>query len=145
MEVRFCVQALESAFFAQVRAAAVRKLSDPQSHLRCTCCEPGDVNASMPDRCIVYNLYEEDTRRTVGLSSLYEPFADLVTADSGRNAGSKEQEERLRLRLQHGINELEQLGFLRPWGSRGEWIKMVYSYTCLKSTEGAEEGLEQQA
>lgn len=131
MACRANFQELEDHFLAQVRAVTARALGDPQHHLQCRCCKSGEISHTCPDLCIAYTLYEEDPRRNVVVGKMLESFTDITMAGGTRRA-DEGRSEQLKVRLQHALLGLETMGFVRPYGTRGEWSKIVYSYTVLQ-------------
>lgn len=154
-------QAIQEAFFAQPRASAVRALNDSQSYLRCACCRPGQLDPTMPDISLVYGLYEAHQGRTINLRAWFASFADVICGpgegagleeekcgegadegENGKHAGKKRARttetsvgqnlKPLWARFLHAVDELEHLGFTRPYGKKtGDRAKLIFAYTLL--------------
>jgi len=166
-------QAIQEVFFAQPRASAVRALNDSQSYLRCACCRPGELDPSMPDICIVYGLYEAHQGRTINLRAWFASFVDVICGQEEEGEEDEEEEEEkgagggrggrgrkrarkdkgvgvgrnlkaLWARFLHAVDELEHLGFTRPYGKKtGDRSKLIFAYTLLSRKQEEQEQQEE--
>lgn len=160
-------QAIQEVFFAQPRASAVRALNDSQSYLRCACCRPGELDPSIPDICIVYGLYEAHQGRTINLRAWFASFVDVICGQEEKEGEEEEERGRgilrgrkkfkkergmvmgrnlkaLWARFLHAVDELEHLGFTRPYGKKtGDRSKLIFAYTLLSRKQGEQEQQEE--
>lgn len=116
-----------------------------------------ELKPSMPDLCIVYALYQTHEGRIINLRQWFASFIEVMqqkqkdegpskkkkkkqhkTRSEGEGgAGDKKEEKEqseeemkiMWVRFLNAVDELEYLGFTRPYGKRsGDRVKLIFTY-----------------
>ncbi|CAM0138700.1 unnamed protein product [Umbelopsis sp. WA50703] len=102
----------EKSFTPQPRASIQTALSQAQHYINCSCCksnDPGSIEHTEHDTCILYKLYLE-CGRMINLYDWFVAFGCVIEREKGNK---KMDENEVQARFIRSVAELQFLGFIK--------------------------------